>query len=156
MKIQLSLLLLCLLCSIVKAAATTPTDTVQVVASKTHFFDHPWEKIGKIMWPANWFKKNKSDSCQQLSHAEPKFENQLQVSLKQAKVKQLLRLRWDKTQRPRQLAIFSQTGEKMLDFKLAYAGLGDLELPVAQLLPGKYLLRIQGDAGEATLMFEKL
>jgi hypothetical protein len=155
MKIQLSLLLLCFVCSIVKATATSPADTVQVVANKTPFFDHPWEKIGKIMWPANWFKKAKSDSSQQLNPIEPRFENQLQVSLKHAKVKQLLRVRWDKTQKPRQLAIFSLEGEKMLDFKLAYAGLGDLELPVAQLIPGKYLLRILGEAGEATLMFEK-
>lgn len=155
------------------AATTEPgTDTITVIAQKESSWLNLQEKwqhlahLGKMAWPANWFKdkhKGEADSCIVLHETAtvkantglPRFLNTLDLSLKQQKVSQSLTIRWDKRKKPQQLVIFNLAGEKMLDFKLAYAGLGELEVPVQQLLPGTYLVQITAGAENATLAFEK-
>lgn len=148
------------------------TDTITVSAPKESSWINlqgTWEHlahIGKMAWPANWFKdkhKADSDSCLVLTTASeersreelPRFYNSMHLELKQQKVSHNLRISWDKKKKPEQLAIFNLSGEKVLDFKLAYAGLGELEVPVYQLLPGTYFVKVTAGSEAATLAFVK-
>ncbi|GEM_PF-5333386 len=148
------------------------TDTIEIASRKETSWlslQEKWQHlahIGKMAWPANWFKdkhKADADSCLVLEadkpaedlNEAPRFYNTLKLELGQKKVSNSLRLSWDKTKRPQQIAIFNLQGEKMMEFKLAYAGLGDLEVPVQQLLPGTYLVQVVAGNENATLPFTK-
>lgn len=176
MKTQLlTALLICFSCTTSVAAQTDSlpaADTIQVTAQKESSWINlqgTWQHlahIGKMAWPANWFKekhKVDSDSCLVLTPASeaksreelPRFYNSMELTLKQQKVSHSLRISWDKKKKPEQLVIFNLSGEKVLDFKLAYAGLGELEVPVNQLLPGTYFVKITAGTENATLAFEK-
>jgi len=176
MKTQLlTALLLSLSFSASVAAQTdslTTADTIIVTAEREGSWLNLQEKwqhlahIGKMAWPANWFKdkhRGEADSCLVLNEsttataneALPRFYNTLALKLSQSKVSHSLRISWDKKQKPQQLVIFNLAGEKMLEFKLAYAGLGELEVPVQQLLPGTYLVQVSAGSENATLAFEK-
>jgi hypothetical protein len=159
--------------SLVATAGNNPksqTDTVEISAPKQHNWfslQRQWQHLahfGELIWPANWFKSrpSASDSCVEelvLDDARrddlPQFRNTLGLKLKQEKVNSNLSLSWDRSKKPEQLAIYQISGEKLIEFKLAYAGLGEMEVPVDRLKPGKYLIRMQAGSDDAILPFTK-